>query len=181
MEVRMKYYRIGTAWAGAFPDNQAPPVGAVETPTRPSRGTDVWDNQAQRWKRKVSEARAGKREQIDAYRLQLAEIGFSTALFPGKRFQVREEDQSKFLGAAAIAHLAKDYPGQFPWPSDFRWITEDNSQVDIPSADIMLALAAAAFEAVQKVVFTARAHKDALDAIDDSDAIEAYDHTVGWT
>lgn len=162
---------------GIVAGDAAPPGGrAVDIP--PVRGTDIWDGV--KWVRDLAEAKEERKDIVDAYRLRLAERGFTYAAYPGKRFQIRKDDLANYLGRFLLALVCILMPQAFKWDPGTEWIAEDNSRVIVATPQDMLAFAKAAFDAVERGIFVARDHKDTIDALQTVAEVEAYDFTTGW-
>jgi hypothetical protein len=104
------------------------------------------------------------RSAVDAERDRRTEMGFT---FGGIRFQSREADRENIAGAATAAIAAMmtgAQPGNLRWANpdaDFGWIAEDNSLVPM-DAQTVFGLGHAAMAQKQRLIFAARALKDAV-------------------
>lgn len=103
---------------------------------------------------------------IDAERDRRIDAGI---VFGGARFQTREKDREKIMGAFSLAAaflMTGGDPASLRWhggASDFEWIAEDNSTVPMSAATV-LAFGKAVAAEKSRLIFVARALKDALPA-----------------
>jgi hypothetical protein len=106
--------------------------------------------------------------------------------FNGTPFDYDAESQKRITGAASLAGFAMTLGGKLPgdllWhggDTPFTWIAADNSlvQMDAPTT-FALGQAAAAWESAH--IFVARALKDAIEAADSGEDLDAIDISDGW-
>lgn len=111
----------------------------------------------------LADAPAPTAEQVDMERDRRVAGGFE---FSGVRYQSRQGDRENIAGAsvaALAAMMAGVQPGNLRWhggASDFAWIAEDNSLTPM-DAQTMFVFGQAAMAHKQRLIFAARALKDA--------------------
>lgn len=118
--------------------------------------------------------------QVDALYLTKLTAG---ATLPGVSAPVQIDDASRanVIGAALQASIIKGNGTiTATWPGTYTWRLADNTAYSIPSAPAMILFAikvAGAYLALRTVAW---AHKDAINALTDPNAVAAYDITVNW-
>ena len=93
--------------------------------------------------------------------------------YGGKVLQIDEGSQLRIIGAAAKAGLIGGAPSA-------GWRMGDNSFLKLADSTAMIQLAAAASAKVESLRVVMWQHKDAIEAMQDADAVKAYDITAGW-
>lgn len=98
--------------------------------------------------------------------------------YGGKILQIREQDQANLTTMGNEARWAKAMAA--PWPTDFSWRMADDSFLNLPTADAMIALAEAAKAEVYRLQRVKWTHVDAVKALVQAADIVAYDFQTGW-
>ena len=118
----------------------------------------------------LAEAKRARRAEVSAlYESKLA----AGMTYQGKTLQIDEDSQLRIIGAAAKAGLVGGAPSA-------GWRMGDNSFLALPNAAAMIALASAASAKVEALRVVMWGHKDAIAALTDVGAVQAYDITAGW-
>jgi uncharacterized protein YfiM (DUF2279 family) len=107
--------------------------------------------------------KAAAKQQIDAQRDSFINGG---VVYNGHTFQTDAQSIMDIMGAVLAA-------------VDTQWLTKDNVVVPMTVAD-MQALGGAVAAHKEFYVYRARQHKDAIDALTDKTAIDAYMAAINW-
>jgi hypothetical protein len=171
----------GTVSARALGEDDLPADGEVlyAADTAPDPANDVWDevlgnirpkNDGER----LADLKAHKIAEIQAERDRRISRGFE---FNGHRYQSDRESILRISGASQVADLS--LRGLAPWNPQFTFIDADNNPVpQTQQSMIALGLTAAQNETLH--IYAAKRHKDAVKALIDLNAVNAYDASSGW-
>lgn len=118
----------------------------------------------------LAEAKRARRAEVSAlYESKLA----AGMAYGGKVLQIDEDSQLRIIGAAAKAGLVGGAPAS-------GWRMGDNTFLKLADSAAMIQLAAAVSAKVEALRVVMWAHKDAIEALTDADAVKAYDINAGW-
>lgn len=131
----------------------------------------------------IDERKAHLRDAVNADRDRRMRLPFP---FAGHVFDYDDQSQKRITGAAALAGFALTLGGKLPgdplWhggTEPFVWIAADNQLVEMDAPMCFgLGQAAAAWESAH--VFAAKALKNAIEAAEDHEALDAVDFSTGW-
>jgi uncharacterized protein DUF4376 len=122
----------------------------------------------------LNAAKDARKNEVDSLRDAKLAAGFP---FMGKVIQFDPRSEAKITGGHALARDARD--GLIPWPADFRWRTADNTFLPL-TMEQMLQLGQTAAGIADAMLKRGWAHKDAIEAMTEPAAVQAYDITAGW-
>jgi hypothetical protein len=158
-------------YLGSF-DAANAPAGGTAVAAVPERASDRWNGAA--WAPDLTAAIERRCKEVDALR----DTKFAAGMPYGEKvLQLGEIDQQRIIAAGASAKFA--LLNSTAWPADFGWIMADNTLLPLDAAG-MSTMADVAAAKVQAWIFNGYAHKQALRALTDVAAIEAYDISSGW-
>lgn len=158
---------------GSFGPGAALPAGAQPAPIAPDDGRQIWNGAAWVWP--VEMSRQSVLAAITARYQQALAAGL---VYGGKVLQIREQDQANLITMGNEARWAK--ANSTAWPADFAWRMADDSFLNLPIADDMIALAEAAKAEIYRLRLVKWSHVDAIRALTLAAEIAAYDFETGW-
>jgi hypothetical protein len=115
---------------------------------------------------------------VDALFLSKLEQGFEYPTGSGKILQMDDRSRGYIDTIGQEARWAKLTSA--PWPAKFGWRMLDNSLLDLPTPDDMIALGEAAKTEFLRLRRVSWVHKDAIAAMTDAQSVMSYDITTGW-
>ncbi|MBN9568690.1 MAG: DUF4376 domain-containing protein [Alphaproteobacteria bacterium] len=121
--------------------------------------------------RTIDDARAEAAQRLEGHFAALIVAGRNYA---GHNYQIDDASRANINAAATMAMVAPD-----AWSGDFYWIASDNSHVPMTAAEV-IAFGLNAGDYYTAMIFTNRAHKDAIAALTTISTCDAYDVTAGW-
>jgi hypothetical protein len=111
-------------------------------------------------------------DQVDEYRNNLVNSG---AMINGALWDVDPQSQTNIVGVVALATaLGGNLPSTFPG-----WRDKNNIMHPMTGAQV-IGLGAAVFAHLSATYYTMWAHKAAIKALTDINAVYTYDYTTNW-